>query len=100
MHIIGDRHYRAGTGEQITFSLGQTDQVGGVTAAATAALGGTLPLTVTGGPHQTVSIVVGFTGNDGGSAVIEVTSNQSAGDSSRIRQITSIPFRDGNFTID
>lgn len=100
MQVVGDRHYKAAAGEQMTFSVGETNQVGAVTVAASSTAGNTLPLTVTGGPHQTVSIVIGFTGNEGGSAVIEVRSNQTGSDSSRIRQITSFPFRDGHFTID
>src|SRR5262249_27570315 len=100
MRIIGDRHYKALAGERITFSLGETTQVGDVTLAATDEPGDALPLTVTGGKHQIVSIIVGFTGDEGGSAVIEVTSSLAGGDASRIRQIATFPFRDGNFTID
>ena len=100
MQIVGDRHYKTVPGEQITFSVSETNQVGGITVAASSTPVNELPFTVGGGFHQTISIVVGFTGNDGGSAVIDVISDQIGSDSSRIRQITSFPFRDGNFTID
>lgn len=97
MQIIGDRHYRSAPGERITFKVGDKDQVGAVTTSAGT---GTLPVTIDGGGHKTVAITAGFTGNDGGSVVIEVSSNQGGTDSSRIRQIATVPFRDAIFTID
>ena len=100
MNIIGDRHYRTTPGEQITFSVGEQNQVGNVTISAPSAASHALPLTVGGGSHQTIAVTVGYTQNDGGSAVIEVSSNQSGSDSSRVRQIVGFGFRDAIFTID
>ena len=100
MQIVGDRHYKAATGEDITFSVGQTTQVGTVTVAASSGGGNTLPLRVKGGGHQTLAITAGFTGSGGGSAIIDVVGSQGGSDASRIRQVTSFPFRDAIFTID
>jgi len=99
MQIIGDRHYQGVAGEAIAFSVGETNGVGGITAASGAAPAA-LPLTVIGGTHQTVVITAGFTGNDGGSAVILVTGGAGGSDASRIRQLTSLPFRTGVFVVD
>jgi hypothetical protein len=82
------------------FSLGQTTQVGGVTAAASSVPGNSLPLTVTAGTHQTIVVTAGFTARDGGSAEVLVTSSALGSDSSRIRQLTSLPFRSGVFIVD
>ena len=100
MQILGDRHYKAATSEDVTFSVGQTTQVGTVTVAASSGGGNTLPLKLKGGSHQTVAVTAGFTGSDGGTAIINVVSSQGGSDVSRIRQITSFPFRDAIFTID
>ena len=100
MNIVGDRHYKGTAGEQITFSLGQTTLVGGVTMSASSGPGNSLPLTVTAGAHQTVVITAGFTGNDGGSAAVLVTGSAGGSDESRIRQLTSLPFRSGVFVVD
>ena len=100
MNIVGDRHYTGAAGERITFSLGQTIQVGGVTAAASSVPGTSLPLTVTAGTHQTIVVTAGFTGNDGGSAEVLVTGSSGGNDPSRIRQLTSLPFRSGVFVVD
>ena len=100
MQILGDRHYKSDPGEQITFSLGQATQTGGVTVACSCDPGTSLPIVVKGSGHRTLTITAGFTGNDGGSAEIVVSGSVGGGDTSRIRQLTTLPFRSGNFVID
>jgi hypothetical protein len=100
MHIIGDRHYRSAPGEQITFSLGDTVATGSIAVACSSAPGTSLPLQVGGNGHRTVAITVGFTGADGGSADIIVTGSAGGSDTSKIRQLTTLPFRSGIFIID
>ena len=99
MQIIGDRHYKGVAGEAITFSVGETNGVGGVTAASGTAAA-PLPLTVMGGTHQTVVITAGFTGSDSGSAAVLVAGSAGGSDASRIRQLASLPFRSGVFVVD
>jgi hypothetical protein len=96
MQIIGDRHYTGAAGEQITFSVGQTTQVGLITCSP----GDSLPVTVGAGSHQHLAITAGFTGDDGGSAEILVSGSAGGGDTSRIRQLTSLPFRTAIFIVD
>ena len=100
MQIIGDRHYKSDSGEQITFSLGPTTKIGAVTVACSCEPGTTLPITVKGSGNRTVTITAGFTGNDGGSADIIVTGSAGGTDESRIRQLTTLPFRNAIFVID
>jgi hypothetical protein len=100
MQIIGDRHYKSDPGEQITFTLGNTAQVGAITVALSNGPGTTLPITVGGSGHRTVVITAGFIANDGGSADIFVDGSAGGGDTSKIRQLTGLPFRTGIFIID
>ena len=100
MQIIGDRHYKSDPGEQITFSVGGQTQVGAVTAASNVQAGTTLPMTVSGSGHRTVAVTAGFMGEDGGSADIVITGGNGGGDTSKIRQLTTLPFRTAIFIID
>jgi hypothetical protein len=100
MQIIGDRHYKSDPGEQITFAVGVCTQTGAVTVACSCEPGTTLPLKVEGSGHRTVAITAGFTANDGGSADIVVSGTNGGGDTSKIRQLTGLPFRSGIFVID
>ncbi len=100
MQILGDRHYKSGPGEQITFSLGATTQTGSVTVTCSCDPGTSLPIVVKGNAHCTVTITAGFTTNDGGSAEIIVTGSAGGRDQSRIRQLTTLPFRSGIFVVD
>lgn len=106
MQIIGDRHYKAAAGEIITFTVGETTHVGAVVATVDTPPAGPLPVSVIGAAaaepprHHLIAITVGFTGDEGGSAVIEVSGSFGLSDPSRIRQITSLPFRSGFFVVD
>jgi hypothetical protein len=100
MQIIGDRHYKSDPGEQITFTLGNTVQIGAITVACSSGPGTMLPVTVTGSGHRTVAITAGFTATDGGSADIVVAGSAGGGDTSKIRQLTGLPFRTGIFIVD
>jgi len=100
MQILGDRHYRAEPGEQVTFSVGSTSHVGGVTASVDMGPGTTLPVTVSGGGHHSIVVTVGFTGDSDGSANILVRGSAGGTDESRIRQLDGLPFRNALFTVD
>jgi hypothetical protein len=100
MQIIGDRHYKSDPGEHITFTVGNTVQIGAVTVACSSDPGTTLPITVKGTGHRTVAVTAGFTATDGGSADIVVSGSAGGSDTSKIRQLTGLPFRTGIFTID
>jgi hypothetical protein len=100
MRIIGDRHYQADAGEQITFSVGSQTQVASVVASGSALAGGSLPAVVNGGGHKTITIAVGFTGNTGGSLDVVVSGSAGGSDSSTMRQIDGLAFRTGLFTLD
>jgi hypothetical protein len=100
MQIIGDRHYKSDPGEQITFTLGNTAQTGVITVASSSGAGPMLPVTVTGSGHRTVAITAGFIANDGGSADILVIGSAGGADTSKIRQLTGLPFRTGMFIVD
>jgi len=100
MEIIGDRHYKGVAGEQITLTLGKTVQVGSVEVTGSTIVAPSLPVVVTAGRHHVVTITAGFTGRTGGGAIIEVNGSEGGSDTSRIRQLTSIPVRSGFFVID
>jgi len=100
MQIIGDRHYKSAPGEQITFSLGATTHVGAITVTCSCDPGNTLPITVKGSGNRTVTINAGFTGGDGGSADVLVTGSAGGTDDSRIRQLSTLPFRNVTFVVD
>jgi hypothetical protein len=100
MQIIGDRHYQAVPGEQITFSVGSQTQVATVVASGPALAGGALPAVLTGGGHKTLTVAVGFTGTTGGSLDVVVTGSGGGHDVSTLRQIDGLAFRTGLFTLD
>lgn len=100
MQVIGDRHYKSEPGEQITFALAGCAQTGAVTVACSCAPGTMLPLIVDGSGHRTITITAGFTAGDGGSADIVVSGSNGGSDTSKIRQLTGLPFRSGVFIID
>lgn len=100
MQIIGDRHYKSEPDEQITFSLGSASNVGSVTVACSCEPGTTLPIAVGGSGNRFVTITAGFTGNDGGSVDVIVAGSAGGTDDSRIRQLTTLPFRNVIFVID
>ena len=100
MQIIGDRHYKSAPGEQVTFSLGDSVATGSVVVACSSSPGTSLPVQVGGSGHRTVAVTVGFTGSDGGSAEIIVTGSAGGSDTSKIRQLTTLPFRSGIFIVD
>jgi len=100
MQIIGDRHYKRDPGEQITFSAGPGNQLGSIGVTCSCNPGTTLPIIVGGSGHCTVTVTAGFTGSDGGSVDIIVTGSARGTDTSKIRQLTTLPFRSGIFTID
>jgi hypothetical protein len=97
MEIIGDRHYKAAASESVTLAEapGQNVNVGSVVTNL-----GPLPVTVHGGVHQVVIVTVGFTSLSGGSAVIDVKGSISGADSSRIRQLATLPARSAPFIVD
>jgi hypothetical protein len=97
MDIIGDRHYQAAPTESVTFTEapGQSLHVGSIVTNL-----GPLPVTVHGGVHQVVMVTVGFTSVSGGSAVIDVKGSVSGADSSRVRQLATLPARSAPFIVD
>jgi hypothetical protein len=56
-----------------------------------------VPLTVTG--PQRVTIGVTFTGNSGGFAEIQATSNKTGNSVDRIEQAAPVPFRTRTYTL-
>jgi hypothetical protein len=99
MQIIGDRHYKCDPGESITFVAGPSSQTAALTAAGSSTSATSLPISLTGGSHQTLVVTAGFTGHDGGNAVVNVTGTTGS-DSSKIRQLTAVPFRSAIFILD
>ena len=100
MQIIGDRHYRATAGESITVALGPTSHVGSTAASLDNAPATALPVTVAGGGHHKVVVTAAFVGHNGGSAEILVTGSAGGNDTSRLRQLSSLPFRSAIFIFD
>ena len=98
MQIIGDRHYQSDPNETVTFSVADQDQVGDIKAVVNSKPAA-LPVDVSGG-HTRVTITVGFTGDSGGSAVIDVAGANGGDDQSRIRQLDGLPFRSAIFIVE
>jgi hypothetical protein len=96
MQIVGDRHYMGAAGEHISFSVGQTHLV----ALITCSPGGSLPVGINAGAHRHLVVTVSFTANDGGLAEVLVNGSFGGSDTSRIRQLTSLPFRTAIFIVD
>jgi hypothetical protein len=94
MDIIGDRHYKAAPGEQLTFSAGASVTVGSITTDR-----GPLPVTIVGGTHQTLMVTVGFTSMTGGSLIVSVTGS-GVTDTSKVRQLATLAKRSASFVVD
>jgi hypothetical protein len=100
VQIIGDRHYAAAPGEIIAFTLGSASQVGSVAVSIDSQPAVPLPVSVMGGTHHAVTIAIGFTLDDEGGATINISGSDGGTDTSRIRQITGLPFRTVLFVVD
>jgi hypothetical protein len=91
MQITDSQTLSADSNEQVTFSVGATDQVIGVTGSVDAGPGAPLPITVTG--HHQVAVAVGFTGNGGGSAEIKIAGSSGGATTDTINQSPGLPVR-------
>jgi hypothetical protein len=95
MQIIGDRHYTAAAGERVTFAAGAGVHVGSVMTDH-----GPLPVTVVGGTHHSIMVTVGFTSQAGGSLIVTVSDADGIADTSKIRQLATLPTRSAPFIVD
>jgi hypothetical protein len=96
MQVLNSRTFDVVGTEQVTFSVIKSNQMGAASGSGTT-VGGPLPLTMTG--PQRVTIGVTFTGNSGGFAEIQATSNKTGNSVDRIEQAAPVPFRTRTYTL-
>jgi hypothetical protein len=95
MKKLDSTTFDAASNEQVTFSLGSTNQVSGAAASVDGGPGGPLPVTVTG--DHLVTISVGFTGQNNGFADIIIVGSLGGRDTDRIAQFPGLPFRERSY---
>jgi hypothetical protein len=96
MQVLNSRTFDVVATEQVTFSVIKSSLMGAASGAGVT-VSGPLPLTVTG--PQRITIGVTFTGNSGGFADIQATSNMGGNAVDRIDQAAPVPFRTRTYTL-
>jgi hypothetical protein len=95
MNKLDSTTFDAAVNEQVTFSLGTTNQLSGAAASVDGGPGTPLPVTVTG--DHLVTVNVGFTGQSGGFADVTIVGSLGGSDTDRIAQFPGMPFRERTY---